>query len=194
LPIALAVSVLLAAAGPADEAAAAEPSLAEAQEAAARVAGGTTGDEASREARARRSHWAPQVRAQGQFRDDEKTRAGEYRLAPLREQDVTAGRNWSLALTWDFSQVIFAREETQLALAQAHLARARREAAAKAAQLWIERRQARVAWLARPAGPARAEACFGLLRLTADLDALTGGLFREALARCETACNLEEKQ
>ncbi|HZX96512.1 MAG TPA: hypothetical protein VFE90_18485 [Myxococcales bacterium] len=171
--------LLAAAAGEAPE-----PSLPDAQEAAARAAGGSEAQDAARLARARSAHWAPQLRAQGGGREDEKLRAGEYRLAPIREQDVGAGRTWSLMLTWDFSQVLFAREETQLALAHAHLARLRREAAEKAAELWIERQQARAVWLASRTR----EACQSMLQLTAQLDAVTAGLFQEAVEREAAAC------
>ena len=86
--------------------------------------------------------------------------------------------------------MIFAREEGQLALAHAHLARLRREVESRAAQLWIERRQAKALWLAsrQPA------ACLALLQLSAQLDALTAGLFRDAVSREEAACNSEEKR
>jgi len=162
----------------------AEPGLLATQAAAARAAGGSAADDAARLSRARSAHWAPQLRAQGGEREDDRLRAGEYRAAPVREQDVGAGRNWSLTLSWDFAQLIFAREETQLAAAQARLARTRRDAAEKAAALWIERRQARALWLRT----GTQEACFALLRLTAELDALTCGLFHDAAAREESVC------
>ncbi len=190
MPSALAVALLLAAAGSPGEPA--EPGLAETQAAAARAAGGTAEDDASRTARARLAHWAPQLRGQGQVRDDQKSRNGEFRLAPLHEQDVGLGHVWSVVLAWDFSQVVYAREESQIALAGAHLARLRREAAEKAAQLWLARRVARARWLS--AAPAeRSEACFTLLQRTAELDALTAGLFREAVSREEAACTGETK-
>ena len=108
-----------------------EPGLLETQEAAAKLAGGAAALDAARLSRARAAHWAPQLRGQASARDDQKTREGEFRLAPLREQDFAAGHAWVLVLTWDLSQVIFGREETQLALAHGHLSRARREAAAR---------------------------------------------------------------
>jgi hypothetical protein len=163
---------------------AAEPGLAATQDAAARAAAGSGEQDAARLWRARNAHWAPQLRLQGGEREDERLRAGEYRAAPVREQDAGAGRNWSVALSWDFAQVIFAREETQLAIAQARLARIRREAAERAAALWVERQQARALWL-----QARTqETCFALLQLTAELDALTAGLFHDAAVREESAC------
>ena len=178
----LALAVWLLAA-PAEEM---EPGLLQTQEAAAKLAGGQAAADAGRVARAQMARWAPQLRAQVSGREDEKTRAGEFRLAPLLEQDVAAGRAWFVALTWDFSQLIFAREETQLALAHVQLARARRDAAERAAQLWIERQKARGLW--RAAGTR--ESCFALLRVTAALFALTG-LFRDAAAREEAACAAE---
>jgi hypothetical protein len=166
-----------------------EPGLLETQEAAAKAAGGTPAQDASRLARARVSHWAPQLRGQATLRDDGKTRNGEYRLAPLHEQDLSFGRVWVIALTWDLSQVIFAREETQLALAHLQLARVRRDAAERAARLWIERRQAQALWLTARTR----ESCLAFLKTTASLVALTGTLFREAAAREEVACAGEGK-
>lgn len=117
-----------------------------------------------------------------------------FRLAPLHEQDVGTGTVWSIVLAWDFSQVVYAREESQLALANAHLARLRREAAEKASRLWLERHRTRARWISEVSAPARLELCFAVLRLTAELDAQTGGLFRDALSREETACAREEKR
>lgn len=191
MPSALALCVWILAAEGAATGPPSEPGLAETADAAARAAGGQAADDVSREARARRAHWAPQLRAQGLLRDDEKSRNGEFRLAPLREQDLGTGHVWSVVLAWDFSQIVYAREESQLALAHAQLSRARREAADKASQLWIERRQQRARWLALGAGPLRAEACFAELRLTAELDAMTAGLFRDALAAEEAECAQE---
>jgi hypothetical protein len=166
-----------------------EPGLLETQEAAAKAAGGSAAQDAERLARARAAHWAPQLRGQATMRDDERSRTGEYRLAPVREQNIAVGRAWMVALSWDLSQVIFAREETQLALAHLQLARVRREAADRAAQLWIERRQAQAVWVASRTG----ESCFALLRATAALVALTGELFREVAAREEAACARDGK-
>jgi hypothetical protein len=189
-PLAL-CACLLAASGPAGEAAS-EPGLLETQAAAARAAGGTDAEDASRVSRARLAHWAPQLRGQAQLKDDEKSRVGEFRLAPLREQDVGVGHAWAVVLAWDFSQVVYARDESQLALAHAHLSRLRREAAERAAQLFLERQRARALWLSAPPGPARLELCFAELRITAQLDALTNGLFRDAVSREEAACTAEE--
>jgi hypothetical protein len=61
--------------------------------------------------------------------------------------------------------------------------------------LWVDRVRARLALMGIPPGPRRLEAQLEMLRLTAELDALTGGLFRDALAREERTCaELEEKR
>jgi len=182
LAAASAAQTALVSPGPAERQAT-EPGLLQTQEAAARVAAGSATEDASRLARARNAHWAPQLRGQVDGKDDVKSRDGEFRLAPLRENDVGATRGWAVSLTWDFSQVIFAREETQLALAHAHLARLRDQASERAAALWLERQKAKQS----KAG------CLAVLQLTAQLDALTGGLFRDALAREEAACLPEER-
>lgn len=183
LAAAVAADVALVSPGP-EGRPATEPGLSQTQDAAARVAAGLTADDLSRLSRARSAHWAPQLRGQLDGKDDARSRDGEFRNAPLHENDLGAARGWAVVLSWDFSQVIFAREETQLALAHAHLARLRRETASQAAALWLERKRAQAAWLSGPT----ADACLRLLELTADLDALTGGLFREALSREEVAC------
>jgi hypothetical protein len=171
--------------------AAVEPGLVEAQEAAARVAAGNAAEDASRAARARAAHWAPQLRGQGGGHVNDENRTGVRYNAPLVEEDIGTGTTWSVQLSWDFAQVIFAREESQVALANAHLARLRRDARDKAAELWIDRKRELSSWAALPAGAPRAAACLAALRLTAQLDAITGGLFREALAREEAGCARE---
>jgi hypothetical protein len=169
----------------------AEPSLLEVQSAAARTAGGEVASDASRTARLRASHWAPVVRAQIVRRDDLRTRVGEYRGYPLRQDDAGAAHTWLVTLTWDFAHLVYAREESQLALAHVHLARVRREAAEKAASLWIERREKRAS-LRDLSGAARREAALDALRISAELDALTGGLYRDLVAREQAELEVEE--
>lgn len=192
MPSALALAWLVAASIPVAERE--EPGLLEVQEAAARAAAGTAGEDASRVRRARLAHWAPQVRGQAQVRDDEKSRNGEFRLAPLHEQSVGVGHSWAVVLAWDLPQAIYARDESHLALAHAHLARVRREAAEKAAQVFLERHRSRAHWLSLPKGEARAAACLSALQLTAQLEALTAGLFHDAVSTEETACAAEESK
>ena len=171
---------------------ASEPTLVEAQAAAARHAAGTGTDDADRTSRLRASHFAPTVRGELIGKADDRTRRGEFRLAPLREDDASEARTWGIVVTWDLAQLVYSREEGQLALAHQHLARVRREVSFQAAKLWIERRQ-KCAALQKLSGPLRREAYLDLLRITAELDALTGGLYREALAEAEGQLEEEDR-
>lgn len=175
--LALALSVALAA----------EPGLDETQAAAARTAAGAAADDESRVTRARRAHLAPLLRGQVLGKDSVKSRRGQVRLAPLVEDDTSDEKGWAVALQWDFAQLVYSRDESQLALAHAHLARLRRDAAEKAAQLWIDRRKTLAALAASPPGAARDELALALLQATASLDAITGGLFHEVLLREQAA-------
>jgi hypothetical protein len=166
------------------------PGLFEAQEAAARLAAGLASEDASREARARAAHWTPQLRAQGSVRASDENRAGQRYGSPLIEDDVGSVQTWSVLLTWDLSQVVFAREETQLALAHARLAQLRQEARAKVSEVWVERLR-ELARFAQAPPAQRLSACLSALQLTARLDALTGGLFRMAVEREELVCERE---
>jgi len=168
-----------------------EPTLIEVQAAAARTAGGSVADDARRTARLRASHWAPVLRGELLRKEDARSRVGELRGYPLRQDDATVAHTWAVTLTWDFAQLVYAREETQLALAHVHLARVRREAAAKTASLWVERRQTRES-LRLLSGAARREAALDALRLAAELDALTGGLYRDIVATEQAALELGE--
>jgi hypothetical protein len=164
---------------------AAEPTLVEVTAAAAKTAAGEQSDDASRMARLRKSHLAPVVRAELVTKTDDRTRRGEFRLAPLVEDDAAVGHTWGIVVTWDLAQIVYAKEEGQLALAHQQLARVRREAQAKATQLWIER-QRKCAALDKSTLALRHEAQLDLLRVTAELDGLTGGLYREILVEAES--------
>jgi hypothetical protein len=161
-----------------------EPVLAQVEEAAARRVAGSISDEVSRVSRAGAAHWAPVIRAQYGIRDDGRTRRGQIRLAPLLEDDAGQSRAWAVVATWDLAQVIYARDEGQLALAHVHLARMRQQAADDAVRLFEERWRLRSALRFTPEGVSRprVEMLIALLRTTALLDALTGGLYGTQLA------------
>ena len=165
----------------------AEPSLGEAQQAAMRTAAGLAADDAARISRARAARWAPLLRAQAGLRADERSRRGDGRLAPLVENDLGKSRAWAVVAQWDLAQLVYSRDEGQLALAHVHLARVRQKAAETAARLYEERWRRRVFLRLHADSPPgeRLDALLGLLRATAGLDALTGGLYREQLAEAE---------
>jgi hypothetical protein len=164
-----------------------EPALAQVEEAATRRVAGPISDEASRASRARAAHWAPVIRAQYGIRDDGRTRRGQIRLAPLLEDDVGQSRAWAIVATWDLTQIVYARDEGQLALAHVHLARMRQHAADDAVRLYEERWRLRSALRFAPEGASRprVEMLIALLRTTAQLDALTGGLYGAQLAQAQ---------
>lgn len=194
---ALAAALLaLGAAARAEEApAAAEPTLGQAVEAAARRAAGSGADDELRAGRARRSRWLPVLRAQLGGRDDERLRAGEWRGAPISEEDALRSRSWLVSASWDLPQLLYGREEVAIAASSAHLARARQQAAAQAARLYAERLRALRTALAAPEGPAdRLERALAVLTATAELDALTGGLFAAALARAQAEVDVHTRQ
>lgn len=161
---------------------AAEPSLIEVQAAAIKNAGGPKETDASRVARARAAHWAPVVRGLFGVRDNEGTRDGELRGAPLHYTDRGQALSWGVTATWDLPQVIFARDETQLIHAHLHLEKARQAASKEAIRLYLDR-QGRKRALAGSSSAEARRLLQEVVRLTADLDSLTGGLFLEALSR-----------
>jgi len=160
-----------------------EPTLAEVQEAAARRAAGSADEDRSRVARARASHWAPVVRGQMGGREDDRSRRGEYREAPLRWDEAGGSLNWAVTVTWDLAQLVFTRDETQLLHAHVGAARARQRVAAEATQIYLERRS-RLRELKRTAPEGRAGVQLEILRFTARLHALTG-LYRATLDRLD---------
>jgi hypothetical protein len=160
-----------------------EPTLAQAMEAAARLAAGSSEDDDSRLSRARNAHWAPQLRAQAGRSDSEAVRTGQQSSAPLHWDQQAEVNTWQLAATWDLSQLVYDRDEGQLALGRSHLARRRQEAAGEVAERYVERQRLRRA--VADSNGRDAAAALLLLRCTAALEALTGGLFAAQLAQAQ---------
>ncbi len=107
-------------------------------------------------------------------------RRGKARFSPL------ANRSWPTAVvfsaTWDLGGLVAARGEISAASEAAERARRRAEAVKRATTLYYDRRRALLALLLDPplAPRARAEAELEVDRITAELDALTGGLLAGA--------------
>lgn len=167
------------------EALAREPSLREAQAAAARLAGGTAEEEQSRLVRASRSHWLPALRAQLHGRDDQRFRQGEQRGYPLVDDGSLTSLGWIIGAVWDLPQLVYAREEVSLATAASQLARARQQALSQTRELYAARLLAlQRALSSRP--EERLAHWLEVLTVTAGLDGLTGGLFGAALERAQS--------
>jgi hypothetical protein len=159
-----------------------EPSIAEVQAAAARHAEADTPDPALLARRRRLSALLPRVTAQ--VRHDESA----YRVTGLQgsgEVDYlrsAPGTSFSVQATWELGDLVVATGEAAAAAAALARARRRDQAVRQATTLHFERRHRLLALLADPPPDARArvEAELELARVTAELDALTGGLLAGA--------------
>lgn len=162
-----------------------EPGITEVQEAAAREAerGGP-----SIEGFPRRSRLAALLpRLTAEFRKEERSHrvVGLQGTAEVDYMRIDPGTAFVVRATWDLGTLVAAKGE--IAAAAAASARAsRREAAVKrVTAAFFERRRAMLALLLEPPATAlaRAEAELAVDRLTAELDALTGGLFGRGARR-----------
>ncbi len=161
--------------------AAGEPSVAAVQSAAARHAEAATPDPAELARRRRLAAVLPRLTAE--VRHEERA----YRVTGLQgasEVDYlrsSPGTSVSLHATWELGDLVAATGEAAASAAALARATRRDEAVRKATALHFERRHRQLALLADPPSDARArvEAELELGRVTAELDALTGGLFLE---------------
>ncbi len=133
---------------------------------------------------ARRSRLAALLpRLTAEYRHDERS----YRVVGLQgsgEVDylrLAPGTAFALRATWDLGGLVAARGEISSASESAERARRRSEAVKRATALFFDRRRALVVLLLDPPlePRARAEAELEVDRMTAELDALTGGIFAE---------------
>lgn len=156
-----------------------EPSVEAVQRAAAAQLDGEAEQLESLRRRARRSAWLPRLTAEVEH-DDRSTRvvgftgSGEsdyLRLSPGTRAGVRA--------TWELDRLAFSRDELAVAEAQARAARQCRERVEQATRLFFLRLRLKVELaLAAPEGTLeRLRSELELGRVTAELDALTGGLF-----------------
>jgi hypothetical protein len=154
-----------------------EPGIVEVQAAAARHAEAATPDPAELAKRRRLSALLPRITAE--VRHEER----DYRVVGLQgtsEVDYlrsSPGTSFAVHATWELGDLIAATGEAAAAAAALARAKRRDEAVQKATALHFERRHRLLALLADPPPDARArvEAELELARVTAELDALTGG-------------------
>jgi hypothetical protein len=156
-----------------------EPGIAEVQQAAAREAERDAPDVEGFPQRSRLAALLPRLTAE--YRKEERS----YRVVGLQgstEVDYerfNPGTAFVLRATWDLGTLVAARGEVQAASAAAARAERRDLAVRRATAAFFERRRAMLALLLEPPATALARAAAELAvdRLTAELDALTGGLF-----------------
>ncbi len=204
--LAIALVLLAAAAQPASRRAPAVPEPAESEVRAARAAGLAWAGEPSVEAvqraaavqldgeagrldslwrRARRAAWLPRLSAEVEH-DERTTRVvgftGSSEADYLR---FSPGTRASLRAAWELDRLVFSRDELAVAEAASRLARHRQERVERATHLFFQRLRLKAELAVAPPEGAveRVRAELELGRVTAELDALTGGLLGRAAAR-----------
>ncbi len=155
--------------------AAGEPSAAEVQEAAARRAATDEPDLARR----RLAELLPRLTAE--VRHDERSDrvVGLQTSGEVDYVRLMPGNTFIVRATWELSRLLDPQPAGDAARAASERLRRRDEVVRRATALYFERRRLRLALLVDPPREvrARAEAELELDRLTAELDALTGGIF-----------------
>ncbi len=161
------------------------PSIEAVQAAAARQSERGLGGAAGFARRSRLAALLPRITAE--VRREERS----YRVVGLQgsgEVDylrLAPGSAVLVRASWDLGELVAARGEIAASSAAGEAARRRAEATRRATALFYERRRALLRLLLEPPESARArgEAEIDVDRMTAELDALTGGLFTRGGAR-----------
>jgi hypothetical protein len=154
------------------------PGISEVQAAAARA---VERDGAAVDGFPRRSRLAgllPRLTAEVRYDERSNRVVGLQGSGEVDYLRLAPGRAFLVRATWDLGALVAARGELAAASAAEARARRRDDAVKRATSLFYERRRAMLALLLEPpAGAlARAEAELAVDRLTAELDAVTGGL------------------
>lgn len=162
-----------------------EPGIAEVQDAAARAADREGPALDGFPVRSRLAALLPRLTVE--YRREERSYrvVGLQGAAEVDYERYNPGTALVLRATWDLGTLVAARGEIDAASAARVRARRRDEAVRRATSAFFERRRAILALLLEPPSTAlaRAEAELAVDRLTAELDALTGGLFTGGRAR-----------
>lgn len=154
-----------------------EPPIAAVQAAAARHAEAATPDPVELARRRRLSALLPRITAQVRHEDNAYRVTGLQGTGEVDYLRSSPGTSYSLHATWELGDLVAASGEAAAAAASLARARRRDDAVRQATALHFERRRRLLALLADPPPDARArlEAELELERVSAELDALTGG-------------------
>ncbi|HUL59195.1 MAG TPA: hypothetical protein VLU43_07970 [Anaeromyxobacteraceae bacterium] len=157
-------------------ASAGEPPIGEVQEAAARRAGGTDDPDL---ARGRLAALLPRLSIEVRHDQRSDRVAGLQGAGEVDYVRFAPGNAISVQATWELSRLVEPHPISEATRASSDRMRRRDEAVKRATELYFERRKLRLALLLDPPREirARAEAEISLDRITAELDALTGGLY-----------------
>lgn len=161
-----------------------DPAVEEVQRAAAAQVRADAGALDSWERRARTAAWLPKLSLE--YRHDERA----TRVVGLNgnvESDYvrfSPGDQLAVRAAWDLDRLVFAPDELRAAATASQLMRRREEAVERATRLYFERRRLRLRLALSPPDGAleRTESEIAIDAVTAELDALTGGLFSRGRA------------
>jgi len=158
--------------------AAGEPTAGEVQAAAARRAEALA-DPAMLPGRGRAAALLPRITAEVRYGESTTHTLGLQGSGEVDYARFAPGYAFLLRATWDLGALLAPPGELAALAASAERSRRRDEAVRHATGLYFERARLRLALLLDPPGTARAwaEAEVELDRVTAELDALTGGLY-----------------
>jgi hypothetical protein len=176
-----------------------EPSVREAQHAALEHAGLERDDETGWAGRARLSNLFPEVDGEiawldqedGEQRYSEDIAAREESRGMYREtvenrvyDESRFRRAYSIEATIDLGGLVFDRDELSASRERRHRETARRKLLAEVTDLYFERRKKQILRVADPPDDwkKRLDLLLSIDRLTARLDGLTGGWFRNQLS------------
>jgi len=156
-----------------------EPTVAAVQEAAGRHAESATPDPAELARRRRLAALLPRVTGEGRHEERDFRVVGMQGSSEVDYLRSSPGTSVAVHATWELGDLIATTGEAAAAAAALARAKRRDEAVDKATALHFERRHRLLALLADPPSDARAriQSELELERVTAQLDALTGGLF-----------------
>lgn len=130
--------------------------------------------------RARQAAWLPRLRAEADH-DERSTHSTGYRgSTEFDTLRLTPGTRVGLSASWELDRLVFSRDELAVAEAASRLARQREDRVERATRLFFQRLHLKAGLsLAPPEGTLeRVRGELELSRTTAELDAITGGLFR----------------
>lgn len=162
-----------------------EPGVEEVQRAAAAGVPADPEELESWRRRAGRAAWLPRLSAEVR-REDRTYRI--YGLTGSGEVDylrAAPGTVAAVRAVWDLGALIFSPDEVRAAEAAARLLRHRGDLVTRATRLYFERQRLRAALVLSPPEDVaeRADRELALEEMTAELDALTAGLFRRGRPR-----------
>lgn len=161
-----------------------EPSVEAVQRAAAAQLDGERERLESLRRRARQAGWLPRLAAEVEHDERSARVVGFTGTSEADYLRLSPGTRAGLRASWELDRLVFSRDEVAVAEAASRLARQREERVERATRLFFQRLRLKAELaLAPPEGALeRIRGELELARVTAELDALTGGLIARGAA------------